>query len=310
MTNLSIVTTLYQSAPYLKEFLTRVNLAAQKITQDFEIVLVNDGSPDESLQLATSLFQEYPNMVIVDLSRNFGHHKAMMTGLEYAKGERVFLIDCDLEEEPEWLVRFYDEMTECNVDVVYGQQQLRRGCFMERAPGHLFYWVLRKMSDSDIPSNMVTARLMSRRYVNSLIQFREQTAFIYGLWHITGYSQFAVQVTKKLKGLSTYTLGKKFSVAVNAITSFSEKPLVYIFYLGAAILSLSAIYIAYLIIRHTFYEISIDGWTSIIVSIWFMGGLIIFVLGVIGIYLSRIFIETKQRPYTIVRAVHRLEDDQ
>jgi putative glycosyltransferase len=307
MTHLSVVATLYQSAPYLREFLARTKSTAQKITDDFEIVLVNDGSPDNSLELAIALRQEHPNIVIVDLSRNFGHHKAMMTGLEYAKGDLVFLIDCDLEEAPEWLEVFYKQMNEHNVDVVFGQQVSRRGGFLTRAPGEFFYWMLRRLSDESMPSNMVTARLMTRRYIKSLLLFREQTAFIYGLWHITGYTQRAVSVTKQIKKVSAYTLRRKLSVVVNAITSFSEKPLISVFYLGAAILCLSVSYIFYLIFRKVFYEISIDGWTSLIVSIWFMGGLIVFILGLIGIYLSRIFIETKQRPYTIVRAVHGRE---
>lgn len=309
MTHLSVVATLYQSAPYLREFIARAMSAAQKITDDFEIVLVNDGSPDDSLDLAIRLRHEYLNIVIVDLSRNFGHHKAMMTGLEYAKGEVVFLLDCDLEEEPEWLEDFSREMNAHNVDVVYGQQVRRRGGFLNRISGEIFYWMLRKLSDASMPSNMVTARLMTRRYIKSLLLFREQTAFIYGLWHITGYSQRAVPVTKLIKKGSAYTLRRKLSVVVNAITSFSEKPLIAIFYLGAAMLCLSIFYVIYLVFRKIFFETSIDGWTSLIVSVWFLGGLIIFVLGLIGIYLSRIFIETKQRPYTIVRTVYGSEGD-
>lgn len=310
MTYLSIVATLYKSAPYLQEFVARADSAAREITDSFEIVLVNDGSPDDSLQRAIELRREFPNIVVVDLSRNFGHHKAMMTGLEHAGGDLVFLIDCDLEEAPEWLGSFHQEMIRHGVDVVYGQQIQRRGNLLDRLPGELFYWLLRRLSEADVPANMVTARLMSRRYVKSLLLFREQTAFIYGLWHITGYTQLAMPVVKHQKGTSSYTLRHKLSIVVNAITSFSERPLVSVFYLGASILGFSLVYIAYLLIRKVFYEITIDGWTSLIVSIWLIGGLIIFVLGLIGIYLSRIFIETKQRPYTIVRAVHGREDAQ
>ena len=310
MRKLSIVATMYRSAPYLREFVARAVTAARQIAEDFEIVLVNDGSPDESLQIALDLQSEQRSIRVVDLSRNFGHHKAMMTGLEYSRGERVFLIDCDLEECPEWLQDFHRMMDANSVDVVYGRQAQRRGGFWERAPGEVFYRMMSFLTDEDIPANMVTARLMTRRYVESLLKFREQTAFLYGLWHITGYSQQACPVTKKLKDSSSYTLRRKLTVAVNAITSFSEKPLIWIFYLGVLILGLSAAAIVYIVIQKIFYEITIDGWTSLIVSIWFIGGLIIFVLGLIGIYLSRIFIETKHRPYTLVRAVHESKDAQ
>ena len=124
---LSIVTTLYNSAPYLEEFHARVCAAAEQITPDYEIIFVNDGSPDNSLQIALSLYQKNERVRIVDLSRNFGHHKAMMTGLAQARGGMVFLIDSDLEEEPELLETFYKELRTTGADVVFGVQQKRKG---------------------------------------------------------------------------------------------------------------------------------------------------------------------------------------
>jgi len=130
---LSIVATLYQSAPYITEFRQRASAAARQLVgEDFEIVLVNDGSPDNSLDLAVQLTQSDDHVVVVDLSRNFGHHKAMVAGLEQAQGERIFLIDTDLEEEPEWLLDFSSIMAAESADVVYGVQQTRKGNWFER----------------------------------------------------------------------------------------------------------------------------------------------------------------------------------
>lgn len=137
-TKLSIVSTLYQSASHINEFHQRVTTVAKLIAdEDYEIILVNDGSPDESLNLSLSLAKDDPHLVVVDLSRNFGHHKAMMTGLIYSRGELVFLIDSDLEEQPEWLLQFYGEMKRLVSDVIYGVQTRRKGRIFERLSGRL-----------------------------------------------------------------------------------------------------------------------------------------------------------------------------
>jgi len=301
---LSIVTTMYHSAPYLEEFYERVSKAAQKITGDYEIIFVNDGSPDNSLEIAVSLYEKDSRVTIVDLSRNFGHHRAVMTGLSYASGEKVFLIDCDLEEEPELLGTFWQRLNDAGCDVVYGVQETRKGGAFERITGNLFYTIFNRLSGISMPHNPVTVRLMSSRYVKSLLLYKERELFLAGIWHITGYRQKPLAITKLSREGTSYSLRKKFALAINAITSFSDKPLIFIFYTGIVISSLSALYILYLFSRKILSGITISGWTSLIVSIWFLGGLTIFFIGVIGMYLSRIFIETKQRPCAIVRHIY------
>ncbi len=302
--DLSIVTTLYQSAPYVKDFHRRASAAAEQVTQDFEIVFVNDGSPDESLAAALERHAEDARVRVVDFSRNFGHHKAIMTGLDYARGDRVFLIDSDLEEAPELLDAFWDKMRATECDVVYGVQRTRKGRLFERAAGALFYAVFNLLSPEPIPRNLITARLMTRPYVDALLQHREREICIAGLWAATGFQQEPVVVDKGHKGQSVYDLRRKFTNLVNAITSFSNRPLVFIFYLGSLISIGATLAAAYLIIYRLFIGPLKDGWPSLMVSIWLLGGLTIFSLGVIGIYLSKIFTETKQRPYTIVRQVY------
>ena len=299
--DLSIVTTMYQSAPYLEEFYTRLSHAARKITTQYEIIFVNDGSPDHAMEVVLSLYERDKKVKVIDLSRNFGHHKAMMTGLAHAQGQLVFLIDCDLEEEPELLGRFYAEIKSSGADVVYGVQEKRKGARFEQLVGHLFYTLFNLLSNHPVPRNVVTARLMSRRYVKNLVKHRDREVFMLGLWTITGFKQVPLTVRKHSKGSSTYNFRRKISVFVNSITSFSNKPLVLIFYLGSGISFISGIAVLYLIIRRLFFGVLLGGWPSLIVSIWLLGGLTIFCVGIIGIYLSRIFMETKQRPYTIIR---------
>lgn len=302
---LSIVATLYRSAPYIKEFHERATIAAQHMAGgDYEIVLVNDGSPDDSLDIAVKLADGDDRVVVVDLSRNFGHHKAMMTGLAHARGEFVFLIDSDLEEEPEWLSSFHKQMKEDNADVVYGIQERRKGNWFERWSGQWFYILLNLLTGFAPPQNVVTARVMTRRYVDALLQHQEREVFMAGLWHITGFAQSAHKVKKHSTSESTYTFRRKMSILVNSVTSFSNAPLISIFYVGSAISIFSATYIAYIVLQRLFWAVPVGGWTSVMASIWLLGGLIISFIGVVGIYLAKIFSETKQRPYTIVRHIY------
>ncbi len=303
--HLSIVTTLYYSSPYLSEFYRRISAEAQRITDDYEIIFVNDGSPDDSLEVALTLYEQDKRIKIIDLSRNFGHHKAIMTGLSHAKGELIFLIDSDLEEEPELLGTFYKIYKEAtDTDVVYGVQRVRKGNFFEKITGKIFYELFNFLSSYSVPSNLVIARLMSRRYVQALVEHKDREVFLAGLWTITGFKQIPTFVHKHSKGKSSYNLSRKFSVFVNAITSFSNKPLKIVFYLGFFISSVSSLAAVTLIVRKVVFNVMLAGWTSLIVSVWLLGGLTIFCLGLIGLYIAKIFSETKQRPYTIIRNIY------
>jgi putative glycosyltransferase len=307
---LSIVATLYQSSSYINEFYERASATAKQLVGgDYEIVLVNDGSPDDSLDLAIRLTEKDSHVVLVDLSRNFGHHKAMMTGLAHAKGELVFLIDSDIEEEPEWLLSFDEQMKREQCDVVYGIQDKRKGGAFEKYTGAAFYKLFRKLTGIKQPDNIVTARLMTKRYVQALLTHRERELNIGGLWVITGFKQGTQLVRKHSTSPTSYTLSGKFGHLVNAVTSFSSLPLVYTFYSGLFISISALFYIAYLLMRYFLISSPPSGYTSLIASIWFFSGMIIFFLGVQGIYLAKIFSEVKQRPYTIIRQIYRNESE-
>lgn len=303
---LSVVTTLYRSAPYIQEFHQRVTAAARAVAgEDYEIIMVNDGSPDESLAHTVRLYEKDPHLSVIDLSRNFGHHKAIMAGLCHATGEAVFLIDSDLEEDPELLITFTHKRASEGCDVVFGVQRIRRGQFLERWSGVAFYRLFRLLTGIQQPDNIITARLMSRRYVAALLLHTEREINIGGLWCITGFDQQACEVTKHASSPTTYSFSRKLSHLVNSVTSFSSLPLVLTFYVGALI-SLSAVtYISYLVFRYLFIAAPPDGYTSLIASIWLFSGLIIFFLGIQGIYISKIFSEVKNRPNSIIRNMYK-----
>jgi putative glycosyltransferase len=295
---------MYRSAPYLREFHQRVSAAAAQLTPDFEIVFVNDGSTDDSLDIALQLVKDDPRVRVVDLSRNFGHHKAMMTGLAHSRGRLVFLLDSDLEEDPALLLDFRPEMERTGADVVYGVQNWRKGGWFEKVSGRVFYTVFNWLSPVRVPRDVLTARLMTRRYVDSLVAHRDREVFLLGLWTITGFAQVPFVARKVSKARTSYDFARRVSLLVNSVTSFSNRPLVYIFYLGLLISVAASVAGAVLIVRRVFNGVFLAGWPSLIVSVWLLGGMTILSLGVIGIYLSKIFSETKDRPYTVVRAIH------
>jgi putative glycosyltransferase len=304
---LSIVTTLYQSALTIDEFCRRALAAAELITDNIELVMVNDGSPDESLDRALALHRADPRVVVIDLARNFGHHKAMMTGLAHATGDRVFLIDSDLEEEPEFLIRFHERLMQGDCDVVYGVQESRRGRWLERATGEMFFSLIDALSDEKIPRNNVVARLMTRDYVRALVRHLDREFMMIHLMQLTGYRQVSVVIRKHAHSPSTYSFRMRTEMAIKFLTTTSTRLLYLILYVGISIFGLSVVVIVYFVGRYFASGIGVDGFTSQIVSIWFLGGLITLILGIFGIYIANILAETKRRPYTVIRRVHRMQ---
>jgi putative glycosyltransferase len=294
------------SASYVEEFVNRSSKSANSLVgDDYEIILVNDGSPDDSIDIAVEMANRNANVTVVDLSRNFGHHKAMMTGLEHAKGELVYLIDSDLEEAPEWLLDFSTQMTQEQSDVVYGRQITRKGRGFERVSGALYYKFFTIFTGVNLPSNVCTARLMTRRYINALLEYRDREVFMLGLWHITGFKQSSHPVTKLSMSPSTYTFSKKISLLINSVTSFSAFPLVFISYLGMFITVCTFAYALFLLIRYFITGIGVIGWASTMVAVLFVGGVNTLAIGVVGIYISKVFAEVKRRPYTTVKQIYK-----
>jgi len=199
---------------------------------------------------------------------------------------------------------FSTELASSHADVVYGVQKNRKGGWFERASGSAFYWIFNLLSSYPVPTNLVTARLMRRSYVRALVQHKYREIFLAGLWAITGFRQVALPIEKDHKGQTTYSIARRVTLLVNAITSFSSRPLIYVFYIGSGVVSVSATAGLALILRVLFFGPFLTGWASLMVSIWFLGGLTIFSVGLVGIYLSRVYSETKDRPYTVIRQLH------
>jgi putative glycosyltransferase len=309
---LSIVTTLYRSAHFLEEFYRRASAAAQQaFGDDYEIILVNDGSPDNSLQLALELQSSDKHLQLVDLSRNFGHHPAIVAGLACSSGQHVFLIDCDLEERPEWLALFVDKMMEDSADVVFGVQQERVSSPLSNLLGEMFWSALNIMSSVHIPHNPMTCRLMTRRYVDSLLGVEDRVLYLAGVFAWTGFNQVSIPLKKIPRAKaqkSTYKLSRKLLQVVDSFASFSVAPLSLIFFTGLIIWLGSVLFAVLLLIQKLIHpDTVLSGFASIMLSLWFLGGTIILFLGVLGLYVAKIFQEAKRRPLYVVRNTYRGE---
>lgn len=305
---LSIVSTLYKSRIFLEDFLTETIAAIEKIDcNNFEIIFVNDGSPDDSLLFLLQKKTIIPQIKIIDLSRNFGHHYAMQVGLQHAQGDYVFLIDNDLEVSPSFLIECFNEINNNpDLDVVYGYQEARKGKFVENIGGIIFWWMLNKFSDVKIPKNILTERLMRKQYVESLLTLGDSNLFLGGMMYWAGFNQKGLPVKKRTrKGESTYSLKKRMELMIQAVTSFSGKPLEYLFYLGLLITSASIGMIVYVIIKKMIYGDSVQmGWTSLITLNVLILGIISTFLGLIGIYIFKIFKQVQSRPNAIIKRVY------
>lgn len=305
---LSIVTSMYKSAPYVREFCRRAAVSAQAMTDDYEIILVDDGSPDDSYAMAREAQAADPRVTIVQLARNYGQHKALLTGLAHTDGDLVFMLDCDLEEPPEWLADFHKTMLDKDADVVFGVQEQRKGGFFERVSGQIFYSLFSRLASINVPVNQATARLMTAEYVRALVEHQDREVYLAGLCWITGFRQVSLTVTKLSKGSTSYSLSRKLTMAVDSIVAFSTAPLRYIFFLGLMIMVLSAGYAFFALLQWLIRGGDVRaGWTSLIVSVWFLGGVIIFTQAILALYLSKIQSEVKRRPYTVVRRLLRGE---
>jgi putative glycosyltransferase len=305
---ISVVTTLYKSKVFLDEFITEILIALNQIQcVDYELVFVNDGSPDDSLQFLIERKKEISQIKVLDLSRNFGHHYAIQVGLDYACGDYIFLIDNDLETSPRVLANFYGEMdNDHSLDVVYGYQEVRKGRLLERLTGSIFWVLINKLSDTKIPHNILTERLMTKQYVESLLQMQDANLFLGGMMYWVGFNQKGLPIKKGLrKGESTYSLRRRAELMLQAITSFSGKPLVWLFYFGFTISFFSTLFIVFLIMQKIIHQDEVQlGWTSIVAINVLILGVISTFLGIIGIYIYKIFKQVQGRPNAIIKKIY------
>lgn len=274
---------------------------------DFEVIYVNDGSADSTLEKLEALHQVDPRITVLSLSRNFGKEAAMTAGIDHVNGDALIILDADLQDPPALIPDLINMWKETNADVVYGQRVVREGeSFFKKFTALAFYNVINVISSSvSIPKNTGDFRLMNRRAINALTQLREKHRFMKGLFAWIGYKQVALRYNRapRAAGKTKWNYYKLWNFGLEGIAAFSTTPLRFATLTGAVISMFSFLFGGYILIDTLLYGNPTDGWPSIIVLITFLSGIQLLTIGILGEYIGRIFGESKKRPLYFIDTV-------
>ena len=295
---LSVLVPVYNEIEVLPEFHRRMTAVLRTCVDTYEVVYVNDGSSDGSLQWLQQLCADDPDVALVDLSRNFGKEIAMAAGLDHVRGEAVVVIDADLQDPPELIARLLEQWR-AGFDNVYARRRQRDGeTWLKKASASWFYRLIGKLSRVAIPQDTGDFRLLSRRAVEALRALREQHRFMKGLFAWIGYPSIAVEYDRdpRLAGQTKFNYWKLWNFAIEGITSFTIAPLKLATYLGLLVAMLAFVAMAVLIAKTLLYGEPVKGYPSLMCVILFLGGIQLAALGMLGEYIGRMFNEVKGRP--------------
>ncbi|KQW17510.1 glycosyltransferase family 2 protein [Streptomyces sp. Root369] len=303
---ISYVLPVYNERDGITAFHTELTAALDSRPElDFELVYVNDGSTDGSLELLKGFAERDGRVRVVDFARNFGHQLAITAGLDLARGDAVIVMDTDLQDPPKVSLELVDAWRE-GAEIVHARRRSRQDSAFKRATAHLYYRVLRSSTDVDIPLDTGDFRLLDRRVADELRRYRERSRFVRGIVASMGYRQTEVAFDRdeRFAGETKYPLRKMARLAIDGVTSFSTAPLKMITRLGFVVLALSLLGILYALAMKFFRpEITVSGWTMLMCVVLFLGGTQMLSLGVIGAYVGRIYSEAQGRPLYLVREV-------
>lgn len=304
-TVVSVVAPMYNEETSIAAFLEQVAAVVSSLPNyKFEILLVDDGSSDATVREAKRAQNHFPIVRIVELSRNFGHQAAITAGVFLANGDCVIVMDADLQDPPSVIPRLL-QAWESGADVAYAVREQRKGeSAFKRATAALYYRILRGLSDTNIPVNTGDFRLMSRRVVETLRSMPERDRYMRGMVAWVGFTQVPVPYDRdpRHSGVSKYPLAKMIKLGLSGVVGFSDKPLFVAIYAGFVVLALAVAGLGYVALSLVFgWGTVVRGWTSVVVSVMFFSAVQLIFMGVIGLYVSRIFVEAKQRPLYIVK---------
>jgi polyisoprenyl-phosphate glycosyltransferase len=310
--DISVVIPVYNEQQSIRELYSRLKNTVDAISGNHEFIFVNDGSKDGSFAEIFSLSQTDDNVFFINLSRNFGHQVAVTAGLDACRGQAVVIIDSDLQDPPELIGELYQKYSE-GYEVVYAKRLERKGdSYFKKVTAKLFYRILKKMTSINIPLDTGDYRLIDRKLVEYLKQMPEQNKFLRGQIAWLGFRQTEVLFNREQRkyGKTAYSFSKMLHLALDGITSFSDKPLSLVSRLGFAISLFSFIIILIAIYSHFILDRTITGWTSLIISSMFIGGVQLFSIGIIGEYIGRINKNVLNRPLYIIDTSNTVKDDQ
>lgn len=300
--HISVVIPVYGCRGALHELYERLVKTLESINPAFEIIMVNDACPQDSWDILKELAEEDCRVKAINLSRNFGQLKAVLAGLDYVQGDWIVVMDCDLQDQPEEIVKLYNKAQE-GYDTVFGRRYERKDSLTKRLCSFGFCKVYEYFTEGSFDHTICNFSICSRNVIDSYLKLREQnrafTIFIRWL----GFNQTVIDIehAERAEGNSAYTLKKRWNLAKDIIIAESNKPLRFSIVVGMTVSILSFVYIIFLIVRYFHSNISVTGWTSLTVSLYFLSGLILMNIGIVGLYIGKIFDETKARPIYIIK---------
>lgn len=299
---ISVVIPVYRADGCLEELYRRLVVSLEQISRDFEIVLVEDCGGDRSWEIIERLSTQDARVKGIQFSRNFGQHYGITAGLDYCDGDWVVVMDCDLQDRPEEIPRLYVKAQE-GYDIVLARRGKRQDPVLKRCTSWLFYRLFSYLADIEYDAQTGNFRIMSRKVVDNFRRMREQLRFFGGLVQWMGFPRVSIDVehAERHEGTSTYTFAKLWTLASETIIAYSDKPLRLAIRFGFMMAFFAFCYGVNIFTRALLYGSAIQGWGSLFVSLYFIGGIIIAILGIMGIYLGKTFDESKKRPLYIIR---------
>ena len=298
---LSVVSPIYKGEKYLIELVHRIESTILKITDDYEIILVDDASPDKSWQIIKENFSAKKNIQGIKLSRNFGQHNAITAGLDHVSGDYVIVIDCDLQDTPEEIQNLYNEIIK-GFDIVYARRSERNDNYFQRMFSFFFYRVLAYLTGFNHDEKIANFGIYRRNVIASVIAMRESIRFLPTMLHWVGFNSTQLDVVHNSReDSSSYNFKKRLNLALDVILGYSEKPLRLIVKLGLLISATSLFVTIFYFVKWINGDIVVIGYSSLIISIWFLSGVIILILGILGLYLGKVFRDVQNRPIYIVK---------
>ncbi len=301
MCEISIVIPVRDEEQNLDELIARIFISLERMNKSFEIIFVTDINKDNTVDLLEEYSKRTPNVKTIKLSNGFGQHIAVLAGLDHARGEAIAIMDGDLQDCPEDIALLYDKLQE-NYDVVYGIKDSKDDSIFRNSSSRLFNWIMDLFSDKKVRNNSSMFRMISRKALIEIVKFREYEPSLTYIFSYINLPTANVKVTsgKRLYGQTKYSFLKLLSFAISSLLSFSRKPLKIISILGLVMSLLSFFYFAVVLIQYLFFKIEVQGWTTLIVVSTLIGGIQLLSLGVIGEYIGRMYMQTKNRPLYIV----------
>ena len=300
--HLSIVSPVYGCVDLLPELCNQLDQHLSSITKDYEVILVNDASPDGAWEVIQHLAKRDSRIKGVDLSRNFGQQAAITAGLSHSTGEWVVVMDCDLQDQPKEIVKLYAKAQE-GYEVVFGRRYQRQDSSMKVAVSRLYRLVFDYFTETTSDPAVANFGIYKRKVIDAFLTMRERNRTLQLFIRWLGFRNTSINVehASRSSGKSSYRFGKLLRMALSNIFSQSNKPLQISIAFGLLMSLSSVMYAVYLVIRQLMWDTPVPGWTSVMVSIYFIGGLLFANLGILGLYLGKVFNETKGRPLYVIR---------